>query len=72
MQPWERWDAQQHGAHAPGPAPAPAGAFPFLGTYEKGYWADPYTLFWVEVIAMQFAELRRWQVRAGGRGGGGG
>lgn len=37
------------------------GAFPFLGTYEKGYWADPYTLFWVEIIAMQFAELRRWQ-----------
>lgn len=44
-----------------------SGAFPFLGTYEKGYWADPYTLFWVEVIAMQFAELRRWQVRAGSR-----
>lgn len=37
------------------------GAFPFLGTYEKGYWTDPYTLFWIEIIAMQFAELRRWQ-----------
>lgn len=37
------------------------GAFPFLGQYEKGYWADPYTLFWVEIIMMQFAELRRWQ-----------
>lgn len=37
------------------------GAFPFLGTYERGYWADPYTLFFVEIIAMQFAELRRWQ-----------
>lgn len=42
-----------------------AGAFPFLGQYEKGYWADPYTLFWVEIIMMQFAELRRWQVGVG-------
>ena len=36
------------------------GVIPPLGTYE-GYWADPYTLFFIEVIAMQFAELRRWQ-----------
>jgi light-harvesting complex I chlorophyll a/b binding protein 3 len=32
----------------------PAGAGP-------SYWADPYTLFWGEVILMQFAELKRWQ-----------
>jgi light-harvesting complex I chlorophyll a/b binding protein 3 len=25
------------------------------------YWTDPYTLFFIEIIAMQFAELRRWQ-----------
>eukprot|EP00355_Strombidium_rassoulzadegani_P003437 CAMPEP_0168628372 /NCGR_PEP_ID=MMETSP0449_2-20121227/11809_1 /TAXON_ID=1082188 /ORGANISM="Strombidium rassoulzadegani, Strain ras09" /LENGTH=277 /DNA_ID=CAMNT_0008670787 /DNA_START=42 /DNA_END=875 /DNA_ORIENTATION=+ len=25
------------------------------------YWTDPFNLFWVELIAMQFAELRRWQ-----------
>ena len=28
------------------------------------YWADPYTLFWVEAILMNFAELKRWQARA--------
>ena len=36
------------------------GVIPPAGTYEK-YWADPYTLFFIEVIAFQFAELRRWQ-----------
>lgn len=25
------------------------------------YWVDPYTLFWIEAIMMNFAELRRWQ-----------
>ena len=29
------------------------------GTYQ--YWTDPYSLFFLEVIAMQFAELKRWQ-----------
>ncbi|KAK9842269.1 hypothetical protein WJX81_003760 [Elliptochloris bilobata] len=29
------------------------------GTYS--YWTDPYSLFFLEVIAMQFAELKRWQ-----------
>jgi len=28
------------------------------------YWTDPYTLFWVEAIMMNFAELKRWQVRS--------
>ena len=37
------------------------GVIPPAGTYEEGYWADPYTLFFLEVIAFQFAELRRWQ-----------
>lgn len=36
------------------------GVIPPAGTYER-YWADPYTLFFLEVIAFQFAELRRWQ-----------
>eukprot|EP00879_Flechtneria_rotunda_P000466 GHRR01000567.1.p1 GENE.GHRR01000567.1~~GHRR01000567.1.p1 ORF type:complete len:268 (+),score=84.06 GHRR01000567.1:122-925(+) len=36
------------------------GVIPPLGTYDK-YWTDPYNLFFIEVIAMQFAELRRWQ-----------
>ena len=36
------------------------GVIPPAGTYDK-YWADPYTLFFIEVIAFQFAELRRWQ-----------
>lgn len=36
------------------------GVIPPAGTYDK-YWADPYTLFFLEVIAFQFAELRRWQ-----------
>ena len=25
------------------------------------YWLDPYSLFFVEVILMQFAEIKRWQ-----------
>ena len=29
------------------------------GTYR--YWTDPYSLFFLEVVAMQFAELKRWQ-----------
>lgn len=36
------------------------GVIPPAGTYDA-YWADPYTLFFLEVIAFQFAELRRWQ-----------
>jgi light-harvesting complex I chlorophyll a/b binding protein 3 len=36
------------------------GVIPPAGTYNR-YWADPYTLFYLEVIAFQFAELRRWQ-----------
>jgi light-harvesting complex I chlorophyll a/b binding protein 3 len=37
-----------------------SGVIPPAGSYDN-YWADPYTLFFVEVIAMQFAELRRLQ-----------
>ena len=29
------------------------------GQYE--YWTDPWSLFYIEIIAMQFAEIRRWQ-----------
>ena len=29
--------------------------------YVCRYWLDPYSLFLIEVILMQFAELRRWQ-----------
>lgn len=36
------------------------GVIPPAGTYDK-YWTDPYSLFFIEVIAMQFAELKRWQ-----------
>lgn len=36
------------------------GVIPPVGTYDK-FWADPYTLFFIEVVLMQFAELRRWQ-----------
>jgi len=38
-----------------------SGLIPPLGTYSKGYWMDPFSLFWVEVILVQFAELKRWQ-----------
>ena len=27
----------------------------------RRYWLDPYSLFLIEVILVQFAELRRWQ-----------
>lgn len=45
-----------------------SGVIPPAGSYD-GYWADPYTLFFIEVVAMQFAELRRLQdFRSAGRG----
>jgi light-harvesting complex I chlorophyll a/b binding protein 3 len=34
--------------------------FPPAGTTDI-YWADPWAIFWIEVVLMQFAELRRWQ-----------
>merc|ERR1712224_740709 len=37
-----------------------SGVIPPAGNYDH-YWSDPYTTFFVEVILMQFAELRRWQ-----------
>jgi light-harvesting complex I chlorophyll a/b binding protein 3 len=37
-----------------------SGLIPPLGTYDS-YWTDPFSLFFIEVIAIQFAELRRWQ-----------
>jgi len=37
-----------------------SGVIPPAGSYTK-YWLDPYSLFFVEVVLMQFAELRRWQ-----------
>lgn len=36
------------------------GVIPPAGTFNN-YWTDPWSLFWIEVIAMQFAELRRLQ-----------
>ncbi|KAI8472383.1 MAG: light-harvesting chlorophyll-a/b protein of photosystem I [Monoraphidium minutum] len=36
------------------------GVIPPAGTYDN-YWTDPYTLFAIEVVAMQFAELKRLQ-----------
>eukprot|EP00887_Chlorella_sp_A99_P006857 scaffold2.g6857.t1 len=45
------------------------GVIPPAGSYDK-YWTDPYSLFFIEasplgrrswVLAMQFAELKRWQ-----------
>ena len=38
-----------------------SGVIPPAGTYGPGYWTDPFNLFWIEVVAMQFAELKRWQ-----------
>lgn len=38
-----------------------SGVIPPAGTYETGYWTDPYSLFFVEIILMQFAELKRLQ-----------
>nr|DAA05918.1 TPA_inf: chloroplast light-harvesting complex I protein precursor Lhca3 [Mesostigma viride] len=35
------------------------GVIPSEGQYD--YWASPLALFWIEVVLMQFAELRRWQ-----------
>jgi light-harvesting complex I chlorophyll a/b binding protein 3 len=35
-----------------------SGVIPPLGTY-KSYWMDPFSLFWIEVILVQFAELKR-------------
>lgn len=37
-----------------------SGVIPPAGSYDK-YWVDPYTLFFVEIVLMQFAELKRWQ-----------
>lgn len=37
-----------------------SGLIPPLGTY-KDYWLDPFSLFWIEVVLVQFAELKRWQ-----------
>lgn len=38
-----------------------SGVIPPAGTYAPGYWLDPFSLFWIEVVMMQFAELKRWQ-----------
>ena len=37
-----------------------SGVIPPAGSYDK-YWVDPYSLFFVEVVLMQFAELKRYQ-----------
>jgi len=37
-----------------------SGVIPPAGNYNR-YWSDPYTIFFVEVVLMQFAELRRLQ-----------
>merc|ERR1719158_614995 len=37
-----------------------SGVIPPAGTF-KQYWSDPYTIFFVQIVLMQFAELRRWQ-----------
>lgn len=37
-----------------------SGVIPPAGQY-GAYWTDAYTLFWVEAIMMNFAELKRWQ-----------
>merc|ERR1712188_143873 len=37
-----------------------SGVIPPAGSYGH-YWSDPYTIFFVEVVLMQFAELKRWQ-----------
>jgi len=37
-----------------------SGVIPSAGSYDK-YWIDPYSLFWIEAILMNFAELKRWQ-----------
>ena len=35
-----------------------SGLIPPLGNYD-GYWMDPFSLFFIEVILVQFAELKR-------------
>merc|ERR1711937_745282 len=37
-----------------------AGVIPPAGSFDQ-YWSDPYTIFFIEVILMQFAEIKRWQ-----------
>jgi light-harvesting complex I chlorophyll a/b binding protein 3 len=37
-----------------------SGVIPPAGHYD-GYWTDAFTLFFIEVIAVQFAELKRLQ-----------
>lgn len=37
-----------------------SGVIPPAGTYDH-YWTDPYSLFLIEVVLMQFAELKRLQ-----------
>ncbi len=37
-----------------------SGVIPPAGVYD-GYWTDPFSLFFIEVIAIQFAELKRLQ-----------
>lgn len=40
--------------------PLTSGVIPPAGVY-KNFWADPFTLFFIEVVAIQFAELKRLQ-----------
>merc|ERR1712217_899588 len=37
-----------------------SGVIPPAGNFNS-YWSDPYSIFYIEVILMQFAELKRWQ-----------
>ncbi|CAG9463597.1 unnamed protein product [Pedinophyceae sp. YPF-701] len=37
-----------------------SGVIPPAGTYDD-YWGSPLAIFWIEVVLMQFAELKRWQ-----------
>merc|ERR1719436_1149653 len=37
-----------------------SGVIPPAGSFDN-YWADPYSIFFVEVVLMQFAELKRFQ-----------
>ena len=39
-------------------------AIPFTGSIPFEYWTDQYTLLWTMLVAMGFAETRRWQVSA--------
>ena len=36
------------------------GVIPPAGMYDGGYWASPYSLFFIELIFFHMAELRRW------------